>query len=87
MNVSDSSDLTDDLEIISYNAKKEIEAVCSWYKNWERDEREVTYNSHIYHIPHILINDTLMNDVHSYERRFFHEIKILEFTFMNEVSF
>lgn len=26
--------------IISYSAKKEIEAVCSWYRSWRSDERK-----------------------------------------------
>jgi len=38
MNVNYESD--ENLGLISYSAKKEIEAVCSWYRNWRGDERK-----------------------------------------------
>ena len=37
MNVSNCDD--SGCEYISYSAKKEIEAVCSWYHHWKREER------------------------------------------------
>ena len=30
----------ENIGIISYSAKKEIEAICSWYINWRKDERK-----------------------------------------------